>query len=923
MAKRGHGFWGALLGPPPPPVERFSLESLRGLHDVLQRNANVTDANRETVVEALRSIAELMIWGDQHDARFFDYFAENNLLAHFTAFLVQRSNRQGDVAKQVLQTLSILIQNIRSTTAIFYLFSNNHVNEIIALRFDFEDDEVLGYYINLLKTVSLKLNSSTVQFFYQDNGEHAAFPLYTEAVKFINHRDGMVRAAVRTLTLNVYQIGDPAVQAFVVSQPASNYFTELAIFIAEQCQALDRQLSSLEAGTSAAAFSLESLLAEVEDLLSYCNDILGTGEPHLAELLLQRLLDLFAGPVLLWPLVAPWPAEAADAAARLSADPPPVRLPGAGERGHVRPLCALYVLERLLHVVTHPRLVSFLAAAMLLGAPLPERRAATQVPAANRGRIDAAESAPRPSSALETAAGLGRFRQAFMRHIGGRHASLAAAAARVLAGFLLNRAADADLLDAAGLLPHRRKKNRELMEALTGPGSPRSPRAHHAATGSLGSRDSLFADEGLLGLPAQPRPGRCTRSAGTSPHASLERVRTTEGASGNGRLLASLERCELHPIPDSPPSPPDSSSAARASDGGSGDADWADALCMLLLLQALPSTALWGVGWILLQLFGGGKAGAELSALQREVLGAAAGRSRAELAAELGGAWGDALPLLAAGEWRAGRAALLTPAPQSTATAVQAWMQAVQLQKAVAGGWGAAARADAAGTQTDQSSSAAALRAHYAVQRFVALTQLRQGLVGGDVADAPPTPLAGVSEAALRARELREGAELDPGPRLPCTVSFSRGQERSVALSVAGMPPSDLGSDAALDALAAAPAVVLVEAAEGIGIDLGGGSALSVAPLLGAAAAVDAAHPRWLHVHVRPPARGLVKTVRAASAAGAGMVAAQLQRQLVDGHWVLSFPDAAAAQAAAVLVQDHAARFQRQLAAALAPLLQG
>lgn len=68
--------------------------------------------------------------------------------------------------------------------------------------------------------------------------------------------------------------------------------------------------------------------------------------------------------------------------------------------------------------------------------------------------------------------------------------------------------------------------------------------------------------------------------------------------------------------------------------------------------------------------------GAELSALQREVLGAAGGRARAELAAEVGGAWGDALPLLAAAEWGAGRAALLTPRPQSTATAVQAWMQA-------------------------------------------------------------------------------------------------------------------------------------------------------------------------------------------------------------------------------------------------------
>jgi len=50
-------------------------------------------------------------------------------------------------------------------------------------------------------------------------------------------------------------------------------------------------------------------------------------------------------------------------------------------------------------------------------------------------------------------------------------------------------------------------------------------------------------------------------------------------------------------------------------------------------------------------------------------------------------------------------------------------------------------------------------------------------------------------------------------------------------------------------------------------------------------------------------------------------VAAQLARQLVDGHWVLSFPDAAAAQAAAVLVQERAGCFRRQLAAACAPAL--
>ena len=55
MAKR-NGFWASLLGSQPE-RERFSLEELKHLHDVLQQCSIVTDANREVVVETLRSIA--------------------------------------------------------------------------------------------------------------------------------------------------------------------------------------------------------------------------------------------------------------------------------------------------------------------------------------------------------------------------------------------------------------------------------------------------------------------------------------------------------------------------------------------------------------------------------------------------------------------------------------------------------------------------------------------------------------------------------------------------------------------------------------------------------------------------------------------------------------------------------------------------
>lgn len=203
MSRQPRSFWSTLFGAPPA-HERFSLEELSHLHSVLLRNQVVSDANRDTVVEALRSIAELVIWGDQHDSGMVEYFLTENLLAHFNQILQQRSNRRGNVAMQVLQTLSILIQNLRNQQTVYYLFSNNHINEIVTMRFDFDDDEVLGYYVNLLKTISLKLNETTVQFFFQGgtavgregssaregggSARAASFPLYTESIKFVNHR---------------------------------------------------------------------------------------------------------------------------------------------------------------------------------------------------------------------------------------------------------------------------------------------------------------------------------------------------------------------------------------------------------------------------------------------------------------------------------------------------------------------------------------------------------------------------------------------------------------------------------------------------------------------------------------------------------------------------------------------------------------
>lgn len=51
----------------------------------------------------------------------------------------------------------------RARRSLFYLLSNNHVNDMIMFDFRLEDEEVLSHFASFLKTLSLRLNEKTVQ----------------------------------------------------------------------------------------------------------------------------------------------------------------------------------------------------------------------------------------------------------------------------------------------------------------------------------------------------------------------------------------------------------------------------------------------------------------------------------------------------------------------------------------------------------------------------------------------------------------------------------------------------------------------------------------------------------------------------------------------------------------------------------------
>jgi protein CLEC16A len=130
------------------------------LTDQLRKIQIVNEANKDLVIEALRSIAEILTYGDQHDPLFFEFFMEKQVMGEFVRIL--RVSKTVTVSVQLLQTMSIMIQNLKSEQAIYYLFSNEYVNYLITYTFDFQHEELLSYYISFLRAVSGKLNKHTI-----------------------------------------------------------------------------------------------------------------------------------------------------------------------------------------------------------------------------------------------------------------------------------------------------------------------------------------------------------------------------------------------------------------------------------------------------------------------------------------------------------------------------------------------------------------------------------------------------------------------------------------------------------------------------------------------------------------------------------------------------------------------------------------
>ncbi|KAK4355412.1 hypothetical protein RND71_024383 [Anisodus tanguticus] len=198
---------------------------------------------------------------------------EKQVMGEFVRIL--RISRTVIVSLQLLQTMSIVIQNLKNEHSICkrYLWPVCGVVGRLSVLGNF------GISLNLICDVTCGPHEEVV-----------SFPLYVEAIRFAFHEESMIRTAVRALTLNVYHVGDEAVNKFVASHPHADYFSNLVKFFWEQCINLDKLVNASKCQGSDTTGSILSSVDEIEDNLYYFSDVISAGIPDIGRLITDLLL---------------------------------------------------------------------------------------------------------------------------------------------------------------------------------------------------------------------------------------------------------------------------------------------------------------------------------------------------------------------------------------------------------------------------------------------------------------------------------------------------------------------------------------------------------------------------------------------------------------------------------------------------------
>ena len=234
--------------------------------------------------------------------RIFSIFCEFNFMSELI-YLSTQNNR--NIHLEIIKSFSVLILNMTSPQIIFFIFSNNFINQIISNDYTRHDEDFIFYYINFLKSLSMKIDSTSIQFFL--HAQYNTFPLLNSTLKFYNYPDGMIKNTIRTVVLTLLKSNYIVIKYLVDYKPIIDIFCTLPVisyFPCIICKLRDLIFKLEKELTSEDYEKLKNLNEEIYDDILYFQDIFSIGVKRINDIITNSLFYYLIFPILIHSLIA-------------------------------------------------------------------------------------------------------------------------------------------------------------------------------------------------------------------------------------------------------------------------------------------------------------------------------------------------------------------------------------------------------------------------------------------------------------------------------------------------------------------------------------------------------------------------------------------------------------------------------------------
>ena len=287
-----------------PNEEKMKVKNLDNIKENLYKlTKKVNQHEINNLNKCLGEIQGYLLVADRKNLKeYFDYFCQLNFLDIFNE--LYEKGIEG-VTFSMLEMVSFLTTNIQNQELLEYIYSKKYETKLGGLKMNLIDkliclntkknEEYLTYQINFIKSLTLKININSLNYFYDSNINQ--FPILTKSLSLYNYSDPLIRNVVKNIFLAIIKIEDKNLREFLISFPINLYYSNI-IF---QLKNTIMKLCLIDLGDDGGQKTFGKLQKEhdfIVDTIFYIADLLSLNIEKINFILINCLLNEIIFPLI-------------------------------------------------------------------------------------------------------------------------------------------------------------------------------------------------------------------------------------------------------------------------------------------------------------------------------------------------------------------------------------------------------------------------------------------------------------------------------------------------------------------------------------------------------------------------------------------------------------------------------------------------